>query len=79
MYRHSAICSAPEQPQLSPQLGFFSLISQPGVNFTACNLHMFIYRNVICVISASALAACSSAHMRLEKKHTLPQTKTYSE
>lgn len=67
------MCPTPKQLELSPQWAL-PLISQPEVNFTACNLHMFIYRNLISVISDSLLATCSSAqtHTRVMNKTRIP-------
>lgn len=66
----------PNNWKLSPQW-VLPLISQPGVNFTACNLHMFIYRNLIYVISDSPFShmlKCSHPHT-ITKTHThIPDT-----
>lgn len=67
------MCLTSKQLELSPQWAL-PLISQPEVNFTACNLHMFIYRNLISVISDSLPATCSSAqtHMHAMIKTRIP-------
>lgn len=55
----------PNNWKLSPRWAL-PLISQPEVNFTACNLHMFIYRNLIYVISDSPFShmlKCSHPHV----------------
>lgn len=52
MYRYSAVGSPPNNCSYHLS-GHCLIISQPEVNFTVCNLHMFIYRNLISVISNS--------------------------
>lgn len=73
---HFTHTHSPQQLEIAP-LRALPFISMPKVNFTACNLHMFILRDLIFLPPCSHVPADSHAQKPCKEKHL--GTLTYSD